>query len=77
MGVIDSATLTVTCPNCGLTESDRIRDKGSGWGGSYWEKPEFAKFDTTITGSHKTDFTVKATCPKCNVEADVSTQYGT
>ncbi|MDQ4113709.1 MAG: hypothetical protein M3306_21820 [Actinomycetota bacterium] len=76
MGTIDSATITLTCPQCGLTESDRIRDKG-GWGGSHWDLPSFTKFDVSIGGSIKTEPTVSGTCPQCKVAADVDWRYGT
>ncbi|WP_300678478.1 hypothetical protein [Nocardioides sp.] len=77
MGTIDSATITLTCPGCGLTESDRILDKGNGWSGSHWQRPTFKKFHATVTGSEKTDFDVSGTCPTCKVSADVDTRYGT
>lgn len=77
MGTIDSATITLTCPSCGLTESNRILDKGSGWSGSHWQAPTFMKFDASISGSAKTDYDVTGTCPACQVAANVATQYGT
>jgi hypothetical protein len=77
VGIIDSAIITVTCPECGLTESDRILDKGSGWNGSYWGVPSFHKFQVTVTGGYKVEPDVDGICPRCEVAAEVKTQYGT
>ena len=77
MGIIDTATITLTCPECCLSESSRIRDKGSGWGGSHWETPKFEHFHVSISGSPKTDYEVSGKCPKCDVSAEVGHQYNT
>lgn len=77
MGIIDSATITLTCPNCGLNEARRIRDKGSGWNGSYWDVRSFTKFDATVTGGYKEEPEVSGICPQCKVDAEVSTRYRT
>jgi len=77
VGTIDSATITLTCPKCGLTESDRILDKGSGWNGSYWQVPSFGEFEVSVTGGYKVEPDVIGVCPQCKVTAGVSTPYGT
>ena len=77
MGIIDTATVTLTCPKCGLTEGSRIRDKGNGWSGSHWDWPSYTKFNVTLGGSVKTEPTVAGKCPQCDVEADVDWKYNT
>ena len=77
MGIIDTATITMTCPSCGATEASRIRDKGNGYSGSAWESPKFEQFETSISGSAKTDYTVTGTCPTCHVAAQVTHDYNT
>lgn len=72
MGTIDSATITITCPQCGLTESDRILDKGNPFGGWDWGKPTFTKFETQVTGGGKEEPEVRASCPTCKVPAMVN-----
>lgn len=76
VGVSDSLKITLTCPVCGLTETDRILDKGSGWSGPSWREPTFEKFEVVISGSRKTDYEVSGVCPSCKVAAQVSEQYG-
>ncbi len=77
MGTIDSATITLTCPGCGLVEASRILDRGNAWSGSDWGLPSFSKFDVTLTGGQKTEPDVKGKCPNCGTTADVSTVYAT
>lgn len=77
MGIIDTATITLTCPDCGSVEPSRIRDKGNGYSGSSWETPSFRKFDVSISGSPKTDFDVTGKCSDCGVDAVVSHKYNT
>lgn len=76
MGTIDSATYTLTCPECGRTESDRVLDKGSGWGGSSWQRPTFELFETQISGSARDEYEVTGTCLVCRVAADTSVRHG-
>lgn len=77
MGVIDKATYTLTCPECGEAESASVTDKGSGWGGSYWgESAHFMKFETTWTGGQKIEPTLQsAICKKCGATAENESKY--
>ncbi len=77
MGIIDTATITLTCPGCGLVEASRILDKGNAWSGSHWGLPSFTKFDVTLTGGGKTEPDVEGTCFDCGTSARVSTAYAT
>ena len=77
MGYIDTATVTLTCPECGLTESSRVLDKGNGYSGSYWQAPTFKKFDARAAGNPRDDYTVTGKCRTCNVDAHVGHEYNT
>lgn len=77
MGIIDTQTITLTCPNCGVTEDSRIFDKGSGYSGSWWQMPSFSLFAVQVTGSRETDFTVTGRCVKCDVDATSESRYNT
>jgi len=77
MGTIDSATFTLTCPNCGRTESNRILDKGNMWSGSDWRRPSFETFDVTVTGGYRDVPEVVGECPQCKVAAVVAMRYAT
>jgi ribosomal protein L37E len=77
MGIIDTQTITLTCPQCGVAENSRIRDKGNGYSGSWWEMPAFSKCEVQISGSRETDFTVAGQCRKCGVNARAESRYNT
>jgi len=77
VGIIDSATITLSCPQCGLTESSRIVDKGSGWSGSSWQRPSFDRFEVTVTGGDEDEPKVVGVCTQCKVAAEVSKRYAT
>lgn len=76
MGIQDTATITLTCPQCGRTETSRVHDYGSGWGPDNWQRPTFQAFDATIIGGGIADPAVTGTCPACNTAATVTKQYG-
>lgn len=76
MGIIDSATVRLSCPACGLVESSRIMDSGNRWSGSDWDLPSFRKFRATVTGGHKVEPEVVGTCLGCGTSADAATGYG-
>lgn len=76
MGTIDSATVTISCPSCDVTETTRVLDRGNQWSGSAWQTPRFEKFDTSVDGLDKAHFELTATCPRCNVPARVDDQFG-
>ncbi len=75
MGTIDGENITLTCPACGATETCRILDKGSGWGGSHWQTPTFERFDITLSGSATTYYNVSGVCVACNADAAVTQKY--
>ena len=79
MGYIDKTTHALSCKTCGLTESQSILDKGSNYGGSYWQGPaKFAHFETTWKGgSDKQEpELVTATCKRCGAPAERSQASG-
>jgi hypothetical protein len=78
MGIIDSTVYTLQCQKCGTKESAKVLDKGSGWGGSAWQRgAEFSKFDTQWTGGGREEpQLVSATCKKCGQPAMVDSGYG-
>jgi ribosomal protein L37E len=72
MGTIDSTTHTLGCAACGIEESATVLDKGNMYSGSSWQAgASFAKFETTWTGSGKTEPTLlTATCKRCGASAE-------
>ena len=77
MGTIDSVTVILTCSSCGVTESSRALDEGSGWKGSSWQRPSFAQFEVSVTGLDRAHFDIEATCPRCDLPAAVDEQFAT
>lgn len=75
MGIQDTATFTLTCPQCGTIETSHIHDKGSGWGPDNWQRPRFETFQVTIVGGGSVDPDVTGICPTCKVEATVTKAY--
>lgn len=71
MGIIDKCTYTLICPQCEISESASVLEKGSGWGGSSWEaRASFAKFTTEWQGGGKSEpELLSATCKVCGSEA--------
>lgn len=79
MGYIDKTTHTAYCTACDITESQAILDKGSNYGGSYWQGPaKFAQFETTWNaGSDKQEpELLTASCKRCGAEAKRSQRGG-
>jgi hypothetical protein len=78
MGIIDSTVYTLRCPKCGTSESAKVLDKGSGWGGSSWQDgASFANFNTAWNGGGTQEpELVSATCRKCDQPAIVESGYG-
>jgi len=78
MGVIDKTTYTLACPKCGSKESASLLDKGSSWGGSFWQSgATFVVFQTQWSGGGKQEpQLVSATCKACCTAASVESAYG-
>ena len=77
MGTIDKTVYKLTCPQCGISETSSVLDKGSGWGGSCWdEKTSFSKFKTEWNGggSQEPKLTLAA-CKACGGSATVESRY--
>jgi len=72
MGVIDETTRTLTC-QCGSTESVRILQYGSAYGGSWQEGNPFSKFTVSWGPENASGPTIaSATCNSCGAELDIS-----
>lgn len=77
MGIIDSCRYTLTCNRCGLTESERVLDKGSNYSGSNWGSGvKFKYFTTQWSGGGQSEpELIKAICDLCGELAEVSSRY--
>ena len=77
MGTIDKTTYTLTCQNCETNETSSVLDKGSNWGGSFWQSgTTFKAFDTDWTGGQNHEPTLeKAICKICKSPATIQRQY--
>jgi hypothetical protein len=77
MGVIDKCTYTLTCANCGTTESSSVLDHGSGWGGPSWDADtSFTGFNTEWSGGDKKEPVLQSTsCKQCGNPATVTSRY--
>jgi hypothetical protein len=78
MGIIDSTSYTLECPKCATSESAKVLDKGSGWGGSSWQDgATFEKFITSWSGGGRQEpDLVSATCKECGQPANVTSGHG-
>ena len=77
MGIIDRTQHSFECPNCGEQETCSILDKGSNYGGSWWQSgKKLEKFDVLWDGGAETEPKVlKATCKRCGVDARHTESY--
>lgn len=73
MGIIDQKRFTVTCLECGSSESATIFDKGSGWSGSSWgSDAQLTNFNANWEGGGKSEPEIKtATCKVCGATANI------
>lgn len=78
MGTIDSTLHTLECPQCGVKESKKVLDKGSRWGGSYWQaRADFEAFQTSWRGGANVETElVTAHCKACGGPASHSSAFG-
>lgn len=79
MGTIDSTIHKLTCENCGITEEQRVRDSGSGWGGSHWDSSaDFWNFKTSWSGDggKKEPSITEAVCKQCGRPAQHEQRFG-
>lgn len=79
MGISDKVTFTLSCANCGVSESASITDSGSNWSGPHWGGPaRFQKFAVTWEGDGgRTEPDVKtAVCIRCGGTAKADSKYG-
>lgn len=74
MGIIDKTIYRLTCPQCGVSETATVLDKGSSWSGSHWQSgTKFERFDTAWSGGGDTEPNlISATCKQCDVDAQRS-----
>lgn len=57
MGIIDKTTHSLTCPQCGASETVIVLGKGSNWSGSHWQSgAKFERFETTWSGGGNVSF---------------------
>ena len=79
MGCIDKVTHTLTCPKCGQTERDSVKDFGNRWSGSDWEEGPAFKFFTVIWDNRKNRAfepkMLSAKCCTCGIEAKHEETY--
>jgi len=72
MGIIDEATHTLTCA-CGATESVKILQTGSAYGGSWQAGKSFSRFAVTWGEEGAGGPTISsAKCNSCGAVPDVS-----
>lgn len=77
MGIIDRAVYKLMCPQCEISETSSLADRGSKWGGSSWGAgASFTKFMTKWSGGgiHEPKLTL-AVCNKCGGNATVESHY--
>jgi len=77
MGTQDKIWSKMKCNNCEITETISASDKGSGWGGSYWNGyGDSASFNIkTSGGGEETPEVIKAICKECGNEALIESKY--
>jgi len=75
MGTIDKTTYKLSCTTCSVSETTSVLDKGSNWGGSWWQEgASLSLFDTQWSGGGNQEPQLKsATCKKCAAPAKVET----
>jgi hypothetical protein len=78
MSVIDKSIYTLTCPACHAHQEKAILDKGSTFGGSYWQSSVTFELFTTAWqgGGHEEPKLVSASCKTCKIAPNISTRYG-
>jgi len=78
MGVIDKTEYRLTCSQCNTSETSKVLDKGSGYGGSSWQEgATFTLFTTEWSGgggSQEPRLTL-AVCKACGRNAKVESDY--
>lgn len=67
MGLIDETSFTLSCPKCRTSESHKVLDKGSRWGGPHWQSAvAFEHFHVQWKGGGKEEpIIVSASCRSC------------
>ena len=77
MGIIDTKIITLSCDECETKETQSLSDKGSTWGGSYWQNQvEFENFGTKWSGGGSIEPELdEALCKKCGVKASSKISY--
>lgn len=77
MGIIDQTKHVFECPKCGNREVCMVYDKGSNYGGSWWQHGStLEKFNVQWDGGDSTEpRVVKATCKCCGTDAKHTESY--
>jgi transcription elongation factor Elf1 len=77
MGYSDKLEVTITCPECNVSEERVAKDYGSVYAGPAWEKLDsFTNFVAPDDHSEKHGPRIRsATCKKCGVSAKVENRY--
>ena len=73
MGTIDKSTYTLSCDACDVTETSSVLDKGSNYGGSWWQSgTDFVNFVTEWQGGDKNEPKLtKASCRTCGASPTI------
>jgi len=73
MGMIDSTKYSLSCATCGITETSTVLDKGSNYGGSWWQSgTDFQHFNTRWTGGDRTEPKLTSSeCKACGAAPEV------
>ncbi len=76
MGVIDKTEYRLTCPQCDTSETSKVLEKGSEYGGSWQDGTSFKHFTTEWSGggSQEPRLTL-AICKACGGSAKVKSGY--
>jgi len=70
MGIIDSTKHTLTCPKCGVVEQASVHQKGSRFGATWQQGPEFHNFEVVWVHDDFEEPQLKqAKCRQCGVDA--------
>ncbi len=77
MGYIDQTEYRLSCAHCNISETSKVIDKGSGYGGSSWQNgTSFLRFKTEWSGggSQEPKLTL-AVCNACGRNATIESGY--
>ena len=73
MGIIDKASYKFTCPQCGITETATILDKGNRYSGSDWQSgPSLAHFNISWKRDEYSEPQIESvSCKECRIKPKI------